>query len=232
MKTNLIIRGIPKTGKSTLLKKTISDYENKIGFVTNEVRKNGERIGFEIETHSGEKSILAHVDLKSDFKVSKYFVNIANLDAIIPTVIKFNKNDLLFLDEIGQMELFSEKFKELTLQYLDSSNTCIATLSKVYSDNFTDQIKARKDVIIIEITKENHEEKSKYIKDLIKKIEKAKRYCSEPERFTVKQSEAMIKTDHGIRNLKYQNDKWICDCDFFNANKICSHLIALEEFLL
>ena len=40
---------MPKSGKSTFLKKLISNFENKVGFVTNEIREDDEKIGFEIE---------------------------------------------------------------------------------------------------------------------------------------------------------------------------------------
>ena len=52
MRTNILISGVPKSGKSTILKKIIQHYSERIGFVTNEVREHDERIGFEIETHS------------------------------------------------------------------------------------------------------------------------------------------------------------------------------------
>ena len=231
MRKNILITGLPKSGKSTILKKIIQQFDQKIGFNTNEVLENGERIGFEIETNAGDNSMLANVNFKTDFKVSKYFVNIKNLDAIIPSVNKFNKNDLLFLDEIGQMQLFSEKFKVLVKKYLDSHNTFIATLSKIYNNEFIESIKKRNDIILIEINEENRDEKEKYIEVLLSKIAKAKRYCSDPNRFSVNQNEVKITTDHGTRILIKQNKSWRCNCDFFKENKICSHIIALEEHL-
>ena len=47
--------GLPKSGKSTLLKKIIETIPNKIGFVTNEILKENERVGFEVETHLGKE---------------------------------------------------------------------------------------------------------------------------------------------------------------------------------
>jgi len=222
---------MPRSGKSTLLKKLITNFDQKVGFVTNEVRKDGERIGFELENHKGEKSMLANVDFKTNFKVSRYFVDINNLGEIIPSVDQFDDHDFLFLDEIGQMELFSEKFKVLVKKYLDSPNTCIATLSKIYSDEFTETIKKRNDIFLIEITEENREEKEKYLETLLKKIVKAKRYISEPNRFSINQNDVSITTDHGTRILTKRKEGWICNCDFFQENKVCSHIIALEEYL-
>ena len=167
---NILITGMPRSGKSTILNKLISEFKHKVGFVTNEVRENGERIGFEIETSTGDKSLLASVNLKTNLKVSKYFVNIINLDKIIQKVSVYANGDLLFVDEIGQMELFSEKFKGLVLNYLDSQNMCIATISKIYQDDFIKQIKSRKDVILVEIEEGNRNEKENQLRNLIKKI--------------------------------------------------------------
>lgn len=231
MRKNILITGMPRSGKSTLLKKLITNFEKKVGFVTNEVRKGSERVGFELETHNGEKSMLASVDFKTNFKVSRYFVDIKNLDEIIPSVDRFDEGDFLFLDEIGQMELFSEEFKVLVKKYLDSSNTCIATLSKVYSGEFTEAIKKRGDVFLIEINEENRDEKEKHLETLLRKIAKAKRYVSEPNRFSINQNDISITTDHGTRILTKQKEGWICNCDFFQENKGCSHVIALEEYL-
>lgn len=175
MRKNILITGMPRSGKTTLLKRIIEKIDQKVGFVTNEVRKDGERIGFEIETNTGEKSMLANVNFKTNFKVSKYFVDIKNLDLIIPKLEDFKDSDLLFIDEIGQMELFSDKFKNLVLKYLNSPNTFIATLSKVYANKFTESIKNRADVILIEITRETRDETERHLKALLGRITKAKR---------------------------------------------------------
>lgn len=230
MRKNILITGLPKSGKSTILRKIISGCQDKVGFITNEVREGGERVGFEIETQNGKKAMLASVKFNTGPKVSKYFVDIENLDLMIGEIIKFKEKDLLFLDEIGQMELFSEKFKEIVVKFLDSENLCIATLSKVYTDDFVEKIKKRNDVIIIEITRENREVKKKLIEDLIKKIIKAKKYASEPKRFKIEHGNATINTEHRIRHITSIENKLICDCKFFKENKICSHVIALEEF--
>jgi len=229
MKKNVLITGLPRSGKSTLLRKVVSDYENKVGFVTNEIRENGERIGFEIETSEGFKSTLASVNFETDYKVSRYFVNPENLDAVMPRVEQFDGNALLYLDEIGEMELFSERFKRLVVKFLDSPNICIATVSKVYSDSFTESIKNRDDVITVEITEKNREERQTFVVSLLKKITKAKRYLAEPERFSTSPDGISLRTDHGVRRLMKNNEGWSCDCDFFADNRICSHVIAADS---
>lgn len=164
---NILITGAPKSGKSTLLQKLISSTPNKVGFVTPEIRENGERVGFAIETSHGEKVVLAHVNINSSYKVSRYGVDVPNFERAVQSVSDFDDANFLYIDEIGQMELFSDEFKNLVVKYLGSPNKCLATLTSVYEDEFITEIKNRDDVIIVEITPENREEQEKYIRGLL-----------------------------------------------------------------
>lgn len=172
MKAKILITGKPKSGKSTLLKKIISNYKNKVGFITNEIKENNERKGFEIETNQGKKAILAHINFKTNCKVSKYYVKPKNLDLIIPKVSKFKEKDILYIDEIGQMELFSKKFKSLVKKFLNSKNIFIATLTSVYEDKFIQQLKNRKDILIINLNENNRKAVEKKIDKIIKESNK------------------------------------------------------------
>lgn len=66
--------------------------------------------------------------------------------------------------------------------------------------------------------------------DLISKIDKAKRYAQEPERFTFTNVEARFHgaSDHTIG---LRGEHWTCDCNFFKAWHTCSHVMALQEIL-
>ncbi len=231
MQKNILITGLPKSGKSSLLNKVIGEIPNKVGFVTKEIRVNGERVGFEIETHLGEKAVLSHIDFETPYKVSRYFVDVDALESVIPKVSGFGEKDILYLDEIGQMQAFSEKFKRLALSFLDSKNTCLATLSAVYEDDFIKSIKRRDDIILVSITETDREEKEKFVRQLLRKIEKAKKYLSEPERFTRDGKNIVLKSEHATRTLVPQGDTWACDCDFYGKNAVCSHVIATNEFV-
>lgn len=231
MQKNIIIIGEPKSGKSTLLANIIKGIPNTVGIVTKEIRNGDVRVGFEIESHTNHKTILAHVETETKYKVSKYFVNVENLESMLPEISTFKKDDVLYIDEIGQMQLFSKEFKKTTLQFLDAPNICLATLTSVYADDFIGNIKKRDDIILVELTKENREEKEKFVRMLLKKIEKAKRYISEPERFTTHGSEVELKSEHDTRKLIFDNGQWECSCEFFSQYSICSHSIAVKEFV-
>ncbi len=168
MGNKILITGLPKSGKSTILEKLISNIKNKKGFLTREIRKNKERIGFKIVASSGKEGILASADFNTPYKVSKYCVDLKSFESILDELFEFNENDILYIDEIGQMELFSNKFKELVELYLNSKNLFIGTLSKVYCDSFIEKIINRRDIEIVEITPENRKIKYKEILNKIK----------------------------------------------------------------
>jgi len=229
MRKNILLTGMPRSGKSTLLERIVEEQQNKVGLLTKEVRENEERTGFEAVNHLGEKALIASIYVKSEIQISKYFVDFENLNKLIPSVLKFNKTNFLYLDEIGQMQMHSERFKELTLTYLNSDNVCLATVSKIYSDAFIDSVKNRPDIILVEITPENREEKYQFVTKLIGKIKKGERYVSQPEIFKFSLNTVTANTEHGEKHLTKKDDSWSCDCEFYDANKICSHVIALEE---
>lgn len=231
MRKNILITGLPRSGKSSLLNKIILSFPKKVGLVTNEVRENGERTGFEIETSAGNKALLASTHFDAGQKVSRYFVNAANLDSLLPGISDFKSDDVLYLDEIGQMELFSDEFKKVVIRFLDSSNICVATLSKVYSDDFTEAIKARKDIILIEITEKNRDAQQEFIEKLIGKIKKARGYASHPDIFKFYPGKIEIESEHGPRNLLRESGRFVCDCNFFGLHEVCSHVLAVEEII-
>jgi|SRR5579884_2477180 len=158
MKNKLFITGLPHSGKSTLLQKVIQDLPKKRGFLTREVSRDGQRTGFEVVTSEGLVATLASLEKETPIKVSRYFVDLEGLESAVSQLQKFVEGDLLYIDEVGQMELYSENFKNLVESYLNAENVFVGTLSKVYTDDFTEKIKARGDVELVEITGENRDE--------------------------------------------------------------------------
>ena len=154
----ILITGLPHSGKSTLVRRLVEGVENKQGFLTMEMQEDGQRVGFKIATASGTEAILASIGLESPIRVSRYGVSVENLDRVIPELETFSPKDQLYLDEIGQMELYSDKFKDLVTKYLDAENPLLATISKVYSDEFTHELLKRDGIELLEVTPKNREE--------------------------------------------------------------------------
>ncbi|MEB3212487.1 MAG: nucleoside-triphosphatase [Leptolyngbyaceae bacterium] len=155
---NILLTGQPKSGKSTLLRKLISNLPNTKGLLADELLdKDGNRVGFEVVTSEGHKETVAHIDFDKDISVGKYGLLIENLNKVLPSVAEFD-DEILYIDEVGQMQMHSDQFKNLVIGYLDANNLCIATVSAVYEDDFIGSVKSRNDVRIVEISPENRDE--------------------------------------------------------------------------
>ncbi len=85
---------------------------------------------YELVTLDSEEVILAHVDIHSPYRVSKYGVNIDGLEQVgVPALHKAAQQcELVIIDEIGKMELFSAKFREAVSQIIDSGKRILGTV--------------------------------------------------------------------------------------------------------
>lgn len=157
---NFLITGKPGCGKTTLIKEILNELKiSRRGFFTDEIRIEGKRIGFEIITLSGKKGILAKIDFESPYRVSKYGVNLKEFEEIGVKEIEegLKENCLIVIDEIGKMELFSEKFKQVVLEALNSENKVLGTIM-LSKHPFSDGIKRRKDTVVFYLDQNNRNE--------------------------------------------------------------------------
>jgi len=166
MRYNIIITGPPASGKSTLIQNLIKG-KNCCGITTPEVRKDGERWGFKvIDIKSGKEGVLASVEIKPAV-VSKYGVAVEDFERVaIPALEEGirSKSAIIVIDEIGSMELFSEKFKRLVEKALDTKRV-LATVSMKAREPFIGKIKSRKDVKLHYLTRANYERIEKEVKE-------------------------------------------------------------------
>jgi nucleoside-triphosphatase THEP1 len=81
MKQVYLLTGRPGTGKTSLIKQVIAQMKGEVGgFYTEEIRTQGVREGFGLVTLDSEEFILAHVNIHSPYRVSKYGVDIVGLE--------------------------------------------------------------------------------------------------------------------------------------------------------
>lgn len=166
---NILVTGNPGIGKTTLVQKIADEIQGKVGgFYTRERQERGRRTGFEIVTLSGKTGVLADVNLPGRYRVGKYGVNLKDLeDLAIPEIYEtLEKGGLVIIDEIGKMELFSGEFKNAVLTALDSKEPVLATIAK-HHNPFTDKIKKRDDVKILNMTEANRDSLKSEILNLI-----------------------------------------------------------------
>ncbi len=66
---------------------------------------------------------------------------------------------------------------------------------------------------------------------MVSKLNKAKEYASERDRFQFDTFEVTVKGKNDGHVVRYDHGKWTCDCDFCKARGRCSHTMALEMIL-
>jgi nucleoside-triphosphatase len=160
MNRAILLTGQPGCGKTTLIKRVIAQLDCVFGgFYTEEIRSEGIRRGFRIVTLDGQEGILAHESIDGPPRISKYGVDLECLEQVGVASIRraLDTADLIVIDEIGPMELFSEGFCQAVLEALADNKPVLGTIV-LRSKPFSDQIKARDDVTVIEITPRNRDE--------------------------------------------------------------------------
>ena len=160
----LLLTGNPGVGKTSVLMKTVNALKEggcKVGgMISREMREGGTRVGFEIlDLNSSKRGWLAHVGQRSGPQVGKYRVNIEDLNVVGARAIldAVENCDVIAIDEIGPMELFSEKFKEAVRKALESRRLAIAIIHWKAQDVLIGEARKREDAEIITVTYENRE---------------------------------------------------------------------------
>ncbi|MEM2960078.1 MAG: NTPase [Candidatus Bathyarchaeia archaeon] len=161
-KQHIFLTGPPRIGKTTVVLKVIDDLKRKGikvgGMVSREILESGIRTGFKIvDLDSGFEGILAHVKQKNGPQLGKYKVCLEDLENVGARAIlnACETADLIVVDEVGPMELYSEGFKNAVLRALNGGKILLGTIHYRARASFTEMIRSREDVEIIEVTYEN-----------------------------------------------------------------------------
>jgi nucleoside-triphosphatase len=97
----LLLTGPPGVGKSTIVERLVDQLRVAgvpvNGFITRELRDEGQRVGFMVETLNGPSAVLAHVSFTAGPKVGRYGVDVSAFDRVaIPELYEaMQRRDLL-----------------------------------------------------------------------------------------------------------------------------------------
>lgn len=154
-----MISGMPGVGKTSLLKAVLSRLSLSAGgFISEELREDGERVGFALKTLDGKEGILAHKFKPTPHRFGKYYINMDDLEKIAVKSVEdaIANKEIIVIDEIGKMELASQLFREVTKKALDSPKLLLATLHRA-DEPFLNSIRQRADTIVFWLTPQNRE---------------------------------------------------------------------------
>lgn len=154
----LLLTGPPGIGKTTVIQKVLSGITiGAGGFYTHEIRKGRSRVGFSLKTLEGEEGMLAHIDNRGEYRVGRYGVDVDRFEAIVlPSLERaLQEKELIVIDEIGTMELFSQAFQDMVLRVLDQDERHVLGVIHQGKEPFATSVKRRGDLEVIALSHAN-----------------------------------------------------------------------------
>lgn len=158
------LTGDPGCGKTTVIARVNELLEGLGitvgGVISREIRQNGVRVGFSLEDRcTNEIGILAHIDQKEGSRIGKYRVNMTDLERIgAGGVLRaVNQADVVFIDEIGPMELNSMLFNDAVEAALKCPKPLLGAIHKRASHPLVARIRSDPTFEIIMVDEENRD---------------------------------------------------------------------------
>ncbi len=155
-----LITGKPGVGKTTLIRKIVGQLPSipMAGFYTSEIRFKGNRYGFQLQGLNGDRRTLAYANLHSQDRVGKYGVDTQGFEVFLKNLDLLNPRlELIVIDEIGKMELFSPRFRAIVRHILDSDKLLLASIAS-HGKGFIREIKQRPDIRLLQVTHHNRDD--------------------------------------------------------------------------
>jgi len=156
-----LLTGVPGVGKTTLVRRLVEQVMARggqvSGFTTSEVRR-GERTGFLVEAIGGESAVLAEVARTEGPRVGRYRVDVSAFERVaLPALERAaDRGGVVIIDELGQMELFSQPFIRAVQRIFEQDVPVVATVH-ARAHPVTDALKRRSDVELLTVTRQAHD---------------------------------------------------------------------------
>lgn len=151
--------GARKTETLESIIRMLSDEDIEVGgMVTEPIMEDNRRVGFQVmDWSTKEKAVFAHLDLDSPTEIKGYGVNLDSLNEVGVKAIKdaAKEKEVVLIDEIGKMQVESEKFKEVVSKIFEIDKPLIITFEKKSRNTLLQDLRRRDDVRMLELTDVN-----------------------------------------------------------------------------
>lgn len=159
-------------GKTTILKEIVAALGVRAGgFYTQEERHEGKREGFRLVTLDGQTATLASIHHRSPHRVSKYGVSMENLDRVGVAALRraIDEGDLIVVDEVGKMELFSPEFQRAVQDAIESGRPVLGTIM-LGPHPWADKLKQDSRVRVFPLTESNRSQVSNEVLEALRAV--------------------------------------------------------------
>ncbi|GJP34674.1 hypothetical protein CLOM_g19087 [Closterium sp. NIES-68] len=175
---NVFVTGQPGIGKTSLVLKVAKRLPQHLvaGFYTVEAKAEGtgERLGLDVITFAGERAPLCRLRRGCGPKIGKYYVAIDEFERVVlPHLMPSDNTRLHIVDEIGRMELCSDKFRDAVLNLLASPVAVFGALPAPrygHTLELVEEIKQRADTAVLTLTKANRDATAVQIEELLTRL--------------------------------------------------------------
>jgi len=160
---NIILTGMKGCGKSTLATKILDAYSGSVS---------GFRTVFENRCEEGQSLYVESLDSSLRFKAAQWdedgrkAIPLA-FDGFASSLIQ-SDSDLVFIDELGFLEKNSEPLKAAVTAAFDGRQDVVAVI-RIDAAGWMQELKARRDVTVMAITKDNRDHLPSHVLSLLKK---------------------------------------------------------------
>ena len=157
MSMKILLTGKPGCGKTTVVMRALARMEvfNPVGFYTEEVRLDGQRIGFDIVTLDGRRATLARKSPAGVPRVGAYVVDVNGFEELALQALAVDA-PLYVVDEIGKMECLSRSFVDRTRALLCSRSRFLGTVG-LLADGFPAEVRKCPDYTVLSVTPESRD---------------------------------------------------------------------------
>lgn len=169
---NFLLTGEPGIGKTEMLQIILGElWLDAGGFLTREIKSGKTNKGVELITLAGQQAVLAHINKKSSYQVSKYGVDVEVMAQVAVPALReaLEKKDLIVIDQIGKMESYSTEFRDMTTRCLDSPKPVLGVIQN-FASPFITAIMNRQDIVVITVNEQNRAELPKKILELFTRM--------------------------------------------------------------